>query len=98
MITTAPARNKAETLYWSSTESAHGPCTVIATEQGVCWTGTPGTPREYGLAWLERRLSIAHLSESEEVAPLQQAMYQLRRYFAGERIQFSCPLDLRGTP
>jgi O-6-methylguanine DNA methyltransferase len=25
-------------------------------------------------------------------------MEQLRRYFAGERVQFSCALDLRGTP
>jgi O-6-methylguanine DNA methyltransferase len=66
--------------------------------QGVCWTGTPGTSREECLAWLERRLAVARVIEGEEVEPLRQAMDQLRRYFAGERIQFSCPLDLRGTP
>ncbi len=29
---------------------------------------------------------------------MQQAADELRRYFAGERVQFSCPLDLHGTP
>ncbi|MGH2510331.1 MAG: methylated-DNA--[protein]-cysteine S-methyltransferase, partial [Ktedonobacteraceae bacterium] len=89
---------KAETLYWSSTPSAQGVCTVIATPQGICWTGTPGTSREYGLSLLERRLTIAHVIEGAEVAPLRQAMDELRRYLAGEHLQFSCPLDLRGTP
>lgn len=95
MVTTI---TKAETLYWSSTSSAQGVCTVIATEQGVCWTGTPGTSREYGLSLLERHLTIARVIEGEAVAPLRQAMNELRRYLAGEHIQFSCPLDLHGTP
>lgn len=89
---------KAETLYWSSTPSVQGVCTVIATEKGVCWTGTPGTSRDYGLSLLERHLPIAQVIEGVEVAPLRQAMDELRRYLAGERVQFSCPLDLRGTP
>jgi O-6-methylguanine DNA methyltransferase len=36
--------------------------------------------------------------EGEGVEPLCQALDQLQRYFAGEPVQFSCPLDLRGTP
>jgi len=59
--------------------------------------GTPGTSREEGLAWLGRRLSPGNVVEDEAVEPLSQAMDQLRRYLAGERMQFSCPLDLRGT-
>lgn len=97
VIVVAKTKIQAETLYWSSAPSAHGICTVVATEKGICWTGTPGTDREYGLAWLERRLQIERVIEGEEVDPLRQAMDQLRRYFAGGRIQFSCPLDLRGT-
>src|SRR5258708_16986048 len=98
VITIAKTQAPAELLYWSSAPFAQGVCTVIATQKGVCWTGTPGTSREEGLAWLERRLAVARVVEGEEVEPLCQAMGQLRRYFAGERIQFSCPLDLRGTP
>jgi O-6-methylguanine DNA methyltransferase len=97
MFVVAKTKMPAETLYWSSILSAQGVCTVIATEKGVCWTGTPGTSRESGLAWLERRLPIARTVEAEAVEPLSAAMDQLRRYFAGEPVQFSCALDLRGT-
>ena len=31
-------------------------------------------------------------------APLEQAVDELRRYLAGEQVQFTCPLDLHGTP
>lgn len=97
MIVVAKTKAPTETLYWSSMPCVQGLCTVIATRQGVCWMGTPGTSREEGLAWLERRLSVERVVEGEEVEPLRQAMEQLRRYLAGERVQFSCPLDLRGT-
>lgn len=97
MFVVAKTKAPAETLYWSSIASSQGQCTVIATENGVCWMGTPGTGRETGLAWLERRLQIAQAVESETIEPLNQAMDQLKRYFAGEPVQFSCQLDLRGT-
>lgn len=97
MITVAKTKAPAEVLYWGSVASEQGICTVIATEKGVCWSGTPGTDREYGLNWLARRLVVARVVEGEDVEPLRQALDQLRRYFAGERVQFSCPLDLRGT-
>lgn len=70
---------------------------MIATAQGVCWTGVPGTGLDSGLAWLQQRLTVAELIAEPEVAPLQQALDQLQRYFAGEHLQFTCPLDLRGT-
>ncbi len=97
MITIAKTKAPAEMLYWGRVTSEQGTCTVIATEKGICWSGTPGTDLEYGLNWLARRLVIARVSEEESVEPLRQALDQLRRYFAGERVQFSCPLDLRGT-
>nr|HET6903627.1 methylated-DNA--[protein]-cysteine S-methyltransferase [Ktedonobacteraceae bacterium] len=90
--------SKVETLYWSSTPSPRGTCVVMATEAGICWTGTPGTPKEEGFSWLSRKVSFNEIVESEEIAPLQQAMDELRRYFAGVPLQFSCPLDLHGTP
>lgn len=97
MFVVAKTKMPVETLYWSSLASGQGECTVIATEQGVCWMGTPGTSREAGLAWLERRLQIGQVVEAGTVAPLAQAIEQLQRYFAGEPLQFSCALDLRGT-
>ncbi len=70
----------------------------MATEDGVCWTGTPGTPEDEGLSWVQQRISALRIVRAEDIAPLQLAMQQLRQYFAGERVQFSCPLDLHGTP
>jgi len=69
----------------------------MATERGVCWAGTPGTPVDEGFAWLRRKMQVEQLIEGEKIAPLQQAEDELQRYFAGERVQFSCPLDLHGT-
>ena len=88
---------KTTVLYWSSVSSTKGLIVVMATERGVCWTGTPGTPVDEGFAWLRRRMQIDRVIEGEEIAPLQPAMDELRRYLAGERVQFTCPLDLHGT-
>lgn len=91
------AMPKTGELYWSSVSSPKGLIVVMATERGVCWTGTPGTPVDEGFAWLRRRLHIERVIEGEEIAPLQRAMDELRRYLAGERVQFSSQLDLHGT-
>jgi O-6-methylguanine DNA methyltransferase len=72
--------------------------TVIASEAGVCWLGTPLGDLEDGLRWTRRWLQFSHLVEGEHCAPLQVAADELRRYFSGERLAFSCPLDLHGTP
>ena len=95
MLVAAP---KTTELYWSGVSCPQGQIIVTATERGVCWTGTPGTPIDTGLAWLKRKMEFDRVIEGEEIAPLQQAMDELRRYLAGEHIQFSCPLDLLGTP
>src|SRR5438270_13688842 len=87
---------KTTTLHWSSAPSPHGSCVVMATERGICWAGTPGTPLDTGLAWLRRRMDIEHVVESEATAPLQLAMEQLRRYLEGPPLRFRCPLDCRG--
>src|SRR5690242_9487771 len=88
-------------LYWSNVPCPRGDCVVLATEAGICWTGTPGTALEIGLAWVQRHFkveSVVRTDDGEGCEPLQLAVSELCRYFAGERLQFSCPLDLRGTP
>lgn len=95
MVTTLQST---KTLYWNSVQTPMGTCIAMATEKGVCWTGTPGTTADEGLGWVKRHMTVESVIEGEEVAPLQQAMDELRHYFAGEHLQFSCPLDLHGTP
>jgi O-6-methylguanine DNA methyltransferase len=50
-----------------------------------------------GLFWVNHRLPVGRVVQSEDPPPIQQAADELRRYFAGERVQFTCPLDLHGT-
>ena len=85
------------TIYWDEVPSDLGPCFIMATENGVCWTGTPGTPLEEGLARTKKWFTVDNIVQGAQVEPLQHAVQELQRYFAGERISFSCPLDLQGT-
>jgi O-6-methylguanine DNA methyltransferase len=85
-------------VYWDEVSSPLGPCFVMATENGVCWTGTPGTLLEEGLVRTKKWLTFDRVVRASQVKPLQQAVQELQRYFAGEKISFSCPLDLQGTP
>jgi len=98
MVTLTKTGTAAEVLYRGSVASVQGKCELLATEKGVCWSGIPGTSQEDGVSWLARRMVIAHVCEEGGSEPLRQAIVQLEQYFAGEPVQFSCPLDLRGTP
>lgn len=93
----AKVEAKTEIIYCTSVPSARGECVLMATERGLCWLGTPGTPREEGEAWL-RKVYPHAIIEASANAILRQAADELQRYFAGERVTFSCPLDLHGTP
>jgi len=86
------------TLYWSKVSSPRGACAILGTEGGICWLGTPGTLLDMGLNWVQRKMDFASVIEDASIEPLRQAADQLERYFAGERVRFTCPLDLHGTP
>jgi methylated-DNA-[protein]-cysteine S-methyltransferase len=86
------------TLHRSSVSSPRGSCAILATEHGICWLGTPGTPLDIGLNWVQRKMTLTTVVEDASIEPLRQAVDQLGRYFAGEPIEFTCPLDLHGTP
>jgi O-6-methylguanine DNA methyltransferase len=86
------------TLHWSSVSSPRGSCVILATERGVCWIGTPGTPLAMGLSWVQRKMTFTSAIEDASIEPLRQTVDQLERYFSGERVQFTCSLDLYGTP
>jgi O-6-methylguanine DNA methyltransferase len=86
------------TLHWSSVPGPRGSCVVMSTAAGICWLGTPGTPPGAGLSWVRGKLAFEHAIQDVSIEPLRLAIDELGRYFAGERVQFTCPLDLRGTP
>lgn len=91
-------RERTSVVYWDEVSSPIGPCCVLATGNGVCWTGTPGTPLEEGLVKTKRWLAFDRVVQEAQVEPLRQAVQELQGYFAGEKVSFSCSLDLQGTP
>lgn len=90
-------QQSSRTLVWDSVSSPMGQCILFASDAGLCWVGTPGTPLDKGLLWAKKH------GEEEQVTRathpiLQQAKDELSRYFASEKITFATPLDLQGTP
>ncbi len=91
-------RQQTHKLYWSGVASPIGEYTLIATETGICWVGSPGASVDEGLFRTKRWIPTYRVVRDEQAAPLHRAVLELQRYFAGELRQFTCPLDLCGTP
>lgn len=91
-------RQQVQKLYWSSIATPIGEYTIIATESGVCWIGSPGASVDEGLFRIKRWIPTYRAVKDQQAVPLQLAIAEMQRYFARERVQFTCPLDLRGTP
>ena len=78
-----------ETLYTAQLESPIGLLTVIVSERGlVAIEWGSGAPLK------KTKKAVRFESSPEKCAP---HLQQLKEYFAGERREFSFPLDLRGT-
>ena len=76
-----------ERLRYSVWQSPIGPLTMVASERGLL-------KLEFG----ERRpLTKANIECAEDEACFDLHRRQLQEYFAGERREFDCLLDLRGT-
>lgn len=74
-----------ETLFFSRIESPVGRLLVVASEQGLVRLEFDRIPRELPQGWVENQERTALY------------VREMGEYFAGERTQFSFPLDLRGT-
>ncbi len=76
-----------ERLYYDTVPSSVGPLTIVVGDKGLVRV-------EFGNA-LPRFSSAVELERSTE--RIQACHEQLQQYFAGERTEFTLPLDLRGT-
>lgn len=86
-----------QTIFSHTISTLHGACTLLATERGICWLGTPGRVLEDGLKHVKRWILIDLVFDGRDHRMIQQTAEQLERYFAGEHVEFSCALDLLGT-
>src|SRR6516162_3986967 len=67
-------RQQVQKLYWSSIFTPIGEYTIIATERGVCWIGSPGTPVDEGFFRTKRWIPMYQVAEDKQAAPLQHAI------------------------
>jgi methylated-DNA-[protein]-cysteine S-methyltransferase len=74
-----------ESLSYSRMESPVGSLLLVASEHGLVRLEFERAQREFPESWVENHEKTALY------------LREMREYFAGERTQFSFPLDLRGT-
>jgi methylated-DNA-[protein]-cysteine S-methyltransferase len=84
-----------EQLATAVMESALGPLSVAATDRGVVKIVFSTGPRSDFHAWLDTHAAGA--ARVRALPILDEAVKQLRDYFAGTLSVFTLPLDLRGT-
>lgn len=85
-----------QNLYVTNVQTALGEFSVLATQKGICWIGTPGASLEDGLAWVKKKFSTTTvLYEKNEI--LSVAAEQLQLYCSKKVSTFSCALDVQGT-
>lgn len=94
----APPQPSTTMLVWDSVPSPMGECTIVASDEGLFWVGTPGASLVNGIAWAKKHGCSEHVTRSTTHPVLRQAKDELRRYFAGEHVTFSTPLAMQGTP
>ena len=86
MVVTVP---ETMLLYWSSVPGRRGWCVTMATERGVCWAGTPGTPIDsvFAVSGARRRLSNGLKAKIFVLCSKQRMSYSA---IGGKTFQFSC--------
>lgn len=93
---TPPVGVKAVSIYRTEVPSPLGTLYLAATAAGICALHFPGEGERH-------RARLAALAPAEVVVAgetplLARAAAELEEYFAGRRLAFTVPLDLRGTP
>lgn len=82
-------------IWWGQLTYGDWQLYIAATENGLCYIGTPHAPFEELENWAAKYLPKAQLIESDTY--LQTYYAELKAYLEGERQGFHLPLDLYGT-
>lgn len=82
-------------IYWSKITIEDWSMYSAATEEGLCYIGSPNASFEELERWVKKWVEPAKLIEDANV--FQQYERELRQYYSGERRTFTAPLDLFGT-
>lgn len=83
-----------EKAYFCTLETPIGTMRVASTEQGVCRIDLPGEHDDF-FPWLHRIFGEENLVENRDAN--RAVTRELDEYFAGNRKEFTVPMDIRGT-
>jgi methylated-DNA-[protein]-cysteine S-methyltransferase len=83
-------------VYWSTLEHNQWKFHLAATDNGLCCITLPNETFETLERWVKKHVAGAvWVHDRSKMDPYVQ---QLEEYFRGRRKEFTCPLDIRGTP
>ena len=73
------------TIYWDSVPTERGEVVLMATEKGICWAGTPGTPVDSGVSWVSRHMHVGTFERKPTFPLLAKTRIQLLEYMKGKK-------------
>lgn len=82
-------------IYWTLFIHHEWRLYMAATENGLCYVGSPDKPFEEMTAWLKKRFPNNELVESQK--SLELYTNEIKEYLDGERSEFTLPVELKGT-
>ncbi len=83
-------------LYWTSFVSQDWYVTMASTETGLCYVGLAENSFKELKDWAGKQLGTTAIIE--DAHKLDEYTREIKRYLSGEQMDFTCPLDLTGTP
>ncbi|REE80148.1 methylated-DNA-[protein]-cysteine S-methyltransferase [Paenibacillus taihuensis] len=83
-------------IYWTTFYHENWQLYMAATDEGLCYVGTPNASFEELTSWVKKRFPGVALMKNDAAM----AVYsdELSKYLSGELQQFGLPLHLIGTP
>jgi methylated-DNA-[protein]-cysteine S-methyltransferase len=91
-LTKAPPKEKDE-LFYTLWHTRAGWLGLLSSSKGLLGCSLPQRSKASALQVLGPQAGKANLNSGH----IENVMEQLRRYFQGQKLQFSCPLDLRAA-
>ncbi|UOQ50395.1 methylated-DNA--[protein]-cysteine S-methyltransferase [Gracilibacillus caseinilyticus] len=89
-------KNKhAQTIYYGTLNHGNWTIYIAATDQGLCFVGSPNKAINKLQIWTDKNRPNARLIEDDE--KVSNYVHQTIEYLHGKRKTFDIPLDLKGT-
>ncbi|MFF2753778.1 methylated-DNA--[protein]-cysteine S-methyltransferase [Psychrobacillus sp. NPDC058041] len=82
-------------IYWTHFIHHEWKLYMAATENGLCYVGSPNKPYEEMEKWLTKRFPKYKLEENPKALELY--IIEIKEYLDGDRSEFTLPVELKGT-